>query len=48
MEKVAIIIVNYKDYAEKFLADCRDSLRAQDYSRDLWQAYIVDNASSKD
>ncbi|MFA6106714.1 MAG: glycosyltransferase family 2 protein [Patescibacteria group bacterium] len=45
-KKVGIIIVNYKDYAEKYLAECRDSLRAQSYPRELTQIYIVDNAST--
>jgi GT2 family glycosyltransferase len=42
--KVGIILVNYKDYAQRFLTDCRDSLRAQKYLN--YQVYIVDNASS--
>ena len=42
--KVGIILVNYKDYATRFLQDCRDSLRAQNYSD--FQVYIVDNATS--
>ena len=46
MKKVAIILVNYKDYAQRFLADCRDSLRAQTYPKELFQVYIVDNAST--
>lgn len=45
-KKVAIILINYKDYAERFLADCRDSLRAQNYPKELFKIYIVDNASS--
>ncbi|MFH1522878.1 MAG: glycosyltransferase family 2 protein [Patescibacteria group bacterium] len=47
-KKVAIIIINYKDYAEKFLAECRDSLRIQNYPKELYQVYIVDNASSQE
>jgi GT2 family glycosyltransferase len=43
-KKVGIILVNYKDYAKRFLNDCRDSLRAQKYLN--YQVYIVDNASS--
>lgn len=43
MKKVGIILVNYKDYAKRFLADCRDSLRKQNYED--FQVYIVDNAS---
>lgn len=46
MKKVGIILVNYKDYAECFLAPCRDSLRRQSYPIDYFQVYIVDNASS--
>lgn len=44
MKKVGIILVNYKDYAEKFLSECRDSLRKQTYKN--FVVYIVDNASS--
>jgi GT2 family glycosyltransferase len=46
MKKVGIILVNYKDYANRFLADCRDSLRTQDYPAADFKVYIVDNASS--
>jgi GT2 family glycosyltransferase len=42
--KVGIILVNYKDYAQRFLTDCRDSLRAQNYPD--FKVYIVDNAST--
>ncbi|MFA5023773.1 MAG: glycosyltransferase family 2 protein [Patescibacteria group bacterium] len=45
-KKVGIILINYQDYAERFLAACRDSLRAQDYPADLIKVYIVDNAST--
>lgn len=45
MKKVAVILVNYRDYAEKFLADCRDGLRQQDFSG-AFSVYIVDNAST--
>ena len=48
MKKAGIIIVNYKDYAQKFLAECRDSLRPQSYPKDLIKVYIVDNASTED
>jgi len=44
-KKIAIILVNYKDYAERFLIECRDSIRAQDYPKDFYRVYIVDNAS---
>jgi GT2 family glycosyltransferase len=45
-KKVGIILVNYKDYAQRFLTDCRDSLRAQNYPLEDLKVYIVDNASS--
>ncbi len=45
MEKVGIILVNYKDYAKNFLSECRDSLRSQDYQEDKYTVYIVDNLS---
>jgi len=47
-KKVGIIIINYKDYAQRFLKDCRDSLRQQTYSPGLIQVYIIDNASTAD
>jgi GT2 family glycosyltransferase len=46
MKKIGIILVNYKDYAERFFGDCRDSLRAQNYPD--FKIYIVDNASSEE
>ena len=45
MKKVAVILVNYKDYAQKFLADCKQSLRAQKFPEKFF-IYIIDNASS--
>lgn len=44
-KKVAIVLINYHDYAERFLSDCRDSLRAQSYKN--FQVYIVDNDYSE-
>ena len=44
MKKVGIILVNYKEYATRFLKDCRDSLRGQNYSD--FKVYIVDNATT--
>jgi len=38
-------LVNYKDYARKFLDECRDSLKSQSYP--YFSVYIVDNASSE-
>ena len=47
MRQIAIIIVNYTGYAEKFLADCIASLRAQECPDWLWQLYLIDNCSSE-
>lgn len=43
--KIGIVLVNYKDYAERFLAPCLDSIRALDpvIRPDI---FIVDNAST--
>jgi GT2 family glycosyltransferase len=45
-KKVGIILINFKDYAERFLLPCRDSLRRQDYPAELINIYIVDNSST--
>lgn len=45
-KKVGIILINYKDYAARFLDACRDSLRAQDYPAQAVRIYIIDNAST--
>lgn len=47
MNKVAIVLVNYKDYAQRFLTDCLASLRAQEYSGEI-KIFIVDNASTEE
>jgi len=44
--KIGIVVINYKDYAHRFLADFRDSLLSQDYPRDFFEIFLVDNASS--
>jgi len=46
--KVAVILVNFKTYANRFLEECRDSLRRQTYPADLIHIFIVDNATSKE
>ncbi len=43
--KVGIILINYRDYAKRFLADCRESLRKTQYPADRLAVYMVDNAS---
>lgn len=45
-KKVGIILINFKDYAERFLLPCRDSLRRQDYPAEFINIYIVDNVST--
>lgn len=45
MKKVGIVLVNYKEYANKYLNACRDSLRLQSYQN--FVVYLVDNASSE-
>jgi len=47
MQKVGVIIVNFTGYAERFLADCIASLRAQERPDFLWQLYIIDNCSTE-
>jgi GT2 family glycosyltransferase len=44
---VGIVLVNYKDYAAKYLLACRDSLRIQNYLAGNFKVYIVDNSSSE-
>lgn len=47
MNKVAIILINYKDYAKKYLSDCLSSIRNQDFSGEI-KLYIVDNETSEE
>lgn len=42
-KRVAIILLNYKDYANKYLKDCISGIRQQDYQGGI-KLYIVDNA----
>ena len=46
MKRVAVILVNYKDYAQRFLAPCYEGLRARSYSKEQSTLFIVDNAST--
>jgi len=45
-KKAAIILINYRDYAKRFLAEAINSLREQTYPGELIKVYIVDNAST--
>lgn len=47
-KKVAIIISpNWRDYAKKYLSDCLDGLRQQDWTGES-KLFLVDNESSED
>ncbi len=48
MSRVAIILINYKDYAKKYLEECIESLRKQSYPKDSFKIFIVDNETSKE
>lgn len=39
-------MINYKDYAKKYLPECIASLREQSYPKDSFKIFIVDNATS--
>jgi GT2 family glycosyltransferase len=47
-KKVGIVLVNYKDYAKKYLEEAWESLILQDYPQDKYYIYIIDNASSEE
>jgi len=47
MNKVAIILINYKDYARRFLKDCAESLSKINYPQDQFKIFIVDNESTE-
>ncbi len=44
--KVAVVLINYKDYARKYLDDCIASIRKQSYPKDSFKVFIVDNETS--
>ncbi|MFH1255090.1 MAG: glycosyltransferase family 2 protein [bacterium] len=45
-KKTAIIMINYKKYAERFLKESYESLLKLNYPRELYRIYVVDNATS--
>lgn len=47
-KKIAVVLVNYHDYAKRFLEPCRNSLRRQSYGLENFQVYIIDNDSSEE
>lgn len=44
--KVAIILINYKWYADRFLARAYESLQKLNYPKDSYRIYIADNVTS--
>ena len=46
MDKIGIVLINYKDYAEKFIEECRDTLRTQTFPIEQTTVYIIDNAGN--
>jgi GT2 family glycosyltransferase len=46
MCKVAIILINYKNYAERFLPACMESLRKVAFPAGEFKIFIVDNETS--
>ncbi|MBI5254791.1 glycosyltransferase family 2 protein [Candidatus Falkowbacteria bacterium] len=47
MVKVAIILINYKDYAQRFLQDCVASLRKVKFPSGEFKIFIVDNETTE-
>ncbi|MFA6988433.1 MAG: glycosyltransferase family 2 protein [Candidatus Gastranaerophilaceae bacterium] len=45
-KKVAIIMINYKHYAKRFLHDSFASLEKLNYPKDKYRVYVVDNVTS--
>lgn len=45
-KKVAIIMINYKYYAERFLKESYESLLKVNYPEADWQLYVADNVTS--
>ena len=45
--RVAVILVNYQDYAAQHLPMCYDSLQAQTYPAESMTVFIVDHASTE-
>ena len=48
MKKVGIVLVNYKDYVNRYLAECQTSIEGQTYDSQFVNVYIVDNATSQE
>jgi len=48
MKKVGLILINYKDYASKYMVECWAGLMQQTYPKELTSIYIVDNAATNE
>ncbi len=48
MKKVAVILLNWKDYAERYLPELMRSLRNIYYPKEDWKLFIVDNETSEE
>jgi len=47
-KKVALIMINYKYYAERFLKESYESLICVNYPKDSYRLYVVDNVTSEE
>ncbi|MFH1233530.1 MAG: glycosyltransferase family 2 protein [Patescibacteria group bacterium] len=47
MKKVTIIMINYKNYADKFLKESYESLMKLNYPKDSYRIYVVDNETTR-
>ncbi|MFA6427915.1 MAG: glycosyltransferase family 2 protein [Candidatus Buchananbacteria bacterium] len=45
IKKVAVILLTHGTYAQRFLDDCRDSLRKQTYPESLFKIVLIDNGT---
>jgi hypothetical protein len=48
MKKVALIMINYKYYAKRFLKESYESLMRVNYPKKYFKLYVVDNVSTKE
>jgi len=46
--KIAVVLINYKDYASRFLPASLESLRNQTYPKDRFKIFITDNETSSE
>jgi len=47
-KKIAIILINYKTYAQRFLTESYESLLKLNYPKENYRIYIVDNETSEE